>query len=341
MGLSLKDIAKALNLSKTTVSWVLSGKAVEKNISESTAKKVMEYAQAIGYEPNLIARSLNTGETNTIGLILPSISDSFYSAIAKEIESNARKKGYSLMISSSESDIDREDEIIRLFKSKSVDGIIIAPTKRSKVEICKLIEEQYPLVTIDRYFPELQSNSIVINNYESCYLLTKHLINKGSKQIAFITTNSYLTTMSLRKEGYESAIRESNLTLRSELIGEVNFKGYEKNLYSVLDELFHKEPKIDAFLFSTHILALEAFQYFFDKGITPAFEMASIHEEPIFKVLSPKLNVARMPIDDIAKNAVDLLINQMKKRRNSSSKLLPEELELKQLMLSTSIEYRS
>ncbi|MFZ4262021.1 LacI family DNA-binding transcriptional regulator [Sphingobacterium sp. HJSM2_6] len=340
MGISLKSIAQALNLSKTTVSWVLSGKASEKNISESTAKKVLDYANSIGYEPNLIARSLNTGETKTIGLILPSISDSFYSAIAKEIEANARKKGYSLMISSSESDIDREGEILRLFKSKSVDGIILAPTKRSKVEINRLIAEDYPLVTIDRYFPELNMNYIVINNLESCYLLTKHLLGKGCKNIAFITTNSYLTTMSFRKEGYEKAIQEWNFPINTALIGEVDFKGYERNLYNVLDGIFEKVPNVDAFVFSTQILALEAFQYFYDKGIAPDFEMASIHEEPIFKVLAPKINVAKMPVEEISINAVNILIDQIKFKRNLS-KNPDARPALNQLMLSTIIEYRS
>lgn len=341
MASSLKEIAKVLNLSKTTVSWVLSGQAAQKNISEATANKVLDYAKSINYEPNLIARSLNTGETKTIGLILPSISDSFYSAIAKEIEAKARKKGYSLMISSSESDMDREDEIIRIFKSKSVDGIIIAPTKRSKIEIQRLIDEEYPMVTIDRFFPELQTNYIVINNFESCYELTSHLIKKGCKNIAIITTNSYLTTMGLRKAGYEKGLKDGGLEPNPALIGEVNFVGYEKNVYSVLDQIFKKVPQVDAFLFSTHILALEAFQYFFDKQIKPDFEMASIHEETIFKVLAPKINVARMPIDDIAKNAVKILIDQLKLKKENGLSKQGAKRQFKHVTLPCSIELRS
>lgn len=337
---SLKDIAKELNLSKTTVSWVLSGQAQQKGISEATANKVMEYAVKLNYQPNLIARSLNTGITKTIGLILPSISDSFYSEVAREIEANARECGYSLMISSSESDINREDDMIRVFKSKRVDGIIIAPTKRSEVEIQRLIDEAYPLVTIDRYFPELTASYIIINNRDSSYMLAKHLVNKGCKKIAILTTNAHLTTMNQRKEGFEDALRESGITVSSDLYGEINFVHYEKNIYRVLDEIFSKVPDVDGFFFTTHILALEAFQYFNDKKIKPEFELACIHEAPVFKILAPRMNVARMPIEEIGRNAVRLLIEQIEAARKKEN-ARRRSVETKHLILSCSLEFRS
>lgn len=337
---SLKDIAKELNLSKTTVSWVLSGRAQQKGISETTANKVIEHAMKLNYQPNLIARSLNTGTTKTIGLILPSISDSFYSEVAREIESEARDKGYSLMIGSSESDIYREDEILRLFKAKVVDGIIIAPTKRSKIEIQRLIDESYPLVTIDRYFPELNASYIIINNRDSSYMLTKHLIGKGCKKIVILTTNSYLTTMNQRKEGFEDALRESKLKIDPNLYGEVNYVDYERNIYKVLDNIFKKVPDVDGFFFTTHILALETFQYFHEKGIKPDFEFASIHEVPILKVVAPRINIARMPIEEIGKNAVNILIEQITFNKKNKTKQ-NRKIEPKQLTLSCSLDFRS
>lgn len=108
MGTSLKDIAETLNLSKTTVSWVLSGRADEKGISAATQQRVSRCAQQLNYRPNLLARSLNTGESGMIGLILPSISDSFYSQVAREVEMEVEEHGYSLMICSSESEPERE-----------------------------------------------------------------------------------------------------------------------------------------------------------------------------------------------------------------------------------------
>ncbi|MGV3761079.1 LacI family DNA-binding transcriptional regulator [Parapedobacter sp.] len=337
---SLKNIAEHLGLSKTTVSWVLTGQAEQKNISRATAEKVLEYAALLHYQPNMVARSLLTGETKTIGLILPSIADTFYSHVAREIESNARRKGYSLMIGSSESDIDREDEIVRLFKAKRVDGIILVPTKRSRMEVQRLIAEGYPLITIDRYFPELDANYIIINNRDSCYMLTKHLIGKGCRKIALLTTNAYLMTMGQRREGVEDALRESGLPIDLRLYGEVDFAVDEKNIHRVLDKVFTEVPDVDGIFFTTHILALEAFRYFHEKGIKPDFEMACIHEAPIFSVLAPKMNVARMPVDEIGKTAVSSLIDQMKyARAGAITKRRPYIPQ--RVTLSCALEFRS
>ena len=122
MKTSLKDIAEELRLSKTTVSWVLSGRGNERGISQATQERVKQCARRMNYQPNLLARSLNTGVSSTIGLILPSISDSFYSQVAREVEMEAERHGYSLMICSSESEGERENRMIRMFRAKQVDA---------------------------------------------------------------------------------------------------------------------------------------------------------------------------------------------------------------------------
>ena len=187
---------------------MLSGQGNKKGISAETQNRVFACARELAYEPNLLARSLNTGISKTIGLILPSISDSFYAHIAHQIESEAEKEGYSLMIASSNSEIERENAMIRLFRSKKVDGMIIAPTKISKREISRLVESRYPVLLFDRYFPEMRVNYVIINNEESSYKLVRHLIDKGFRKIAIITTNPHLLTMDMRREGYANALSD-------------------------------------------------------------------------------------------------------------------------------------
>ena len=267
MGVSLKDIAEKLNLSKTTVSWVLSGQGNKKGISAETQNRVFACARELAYEPNLLARSLNTGISKTIGLILPSISDSFYAHIAHQIESEAEKEGYSLMIASSNSEIERENAMIRLFRSKKVDGMIIAPTKISKREISRLVESRYPVLLFDRYFPEMRVNYVIINNEESSYKLVRHLIDKGFRKIAIITTNPHLLTMDMRREGYANALSDAHIRINPDLYGEVTYVNYQENIYSTMDRIFSAVPDVDAFFFTTHILAIEALRYFYDRGI--------------------------------------------------------------------------
>lgn len=279
MKTSLKNIAENLKLSKTTVSWVLAGKGDEKGISLATQEKVFRYAKSLNYQPNLLARSLNTGISGTIGLIIPDITDSFYSKVACSIEREAEEKGYSLMIGNSESEIKRENNLIRLFKAKQVDGLIIAPTKISKIEIQNLVDESFPLVLFDRYFPEMKTSYVIIDNEECSYKLVHKMISNGAHKIAIITTNAHLRTMNMRREGYSRALLEANIPIDADLYGEVPFVDYEKNIHKTLDQIFERVPDVDGFFFTTHILALEAFRYFYGKGIkiNEGYELACIH----------------------------------------------------------------
>lgn len=339
VGVSLKDIAGKLNLSKTTVSWVLSGQGNKKGISAETQNRVFACARELAYEPNLLARSLNTGISKTIGLILPSISDSFYAHIAHQIESEAEKAGYSLMIASSNSEIERENAMIRLFRSKKVDGMIIAPTKISKREINRLVDSHYPVLLFDRYFPEMHVNYVIINNEESSYKLVRHLIDKGFRKIAIITTNPHLLTMDMRREGYANALSDAHIRINPDLYGEVTYVNYQDNIYSTLDRIFSAVPDVDGFFFTTHILAIEALRYFYDRGIDindGSWGLACIHEDSLFRVLAPKMNIAHFPIEEIGNNAVRILLNQIRQSNDPAageyvpeSKVLPCRIEFR------------
>ena len=211
MGASLKDIACKLNLSKTTVSWVLSGQGDKKGISAETQSRVLACARSLAYEPNLLARSLNTGVSKTIGLILPSISDTFFAHIADRIESEAEREGYSLMIAGSNSETERENALIRLFRSKKVDGIIIAPADASGCEVGRLAESGCPVVLFDRGLAKTDAGCVVIDNEAGSHALVRHLAARGFRKIAIITTFPHLPTMELRHRGYLRALAEAGL----------------------------------------------------------------------------------------------------------------------------------
>lgn len=318
---SLKDIAEKLQLSQTAVSWVLTGNGDRRGISKATQDLVRNCAAEMNYQPNLIARSLNLGKTKTLGLIIPSISDFFYSSIAMEIEQTASKNGYSLMIASSESNPEKEENLLRTFRSKGVDGIIIAPTKKSKNEIKRLIKEKFPIVSFDRFFPDLEMSSIVIDNKESSYKLVRHLIRKGCKKIAVITTNPHLITMCSRVDGYKQGLEEAGIDINPDLIGCVTYDKYELNIINVLDAIFEKEADVDGFFFTTHILALEAFLYFNKKGINfnEKFGLACIHSVSTFEILAPYINVAEMPVKEIGEKSVNILLESIESKKKTDA----------------------
>lgn len=324
MLISMKDIAEALNLSKTTVSWILSGKGKERGFSEETIKLVTDYAKKVNYRPNLLARSLSLGTTNTIGLIVPFIGDTFYAQIAQAIETEAEKRNYLLTICSSEGNSEHEIDLIRILRSKQVDGLIIAPTKDSITEIKKLKKDSFPFVLIDRYFPALETNYIVVDNEESSFLMVTHMLRKKCRKIALLTSDTHLLVMNLRMKGYKSAIEKANAVNDEDLILQIQRDNYKNDTIKQLDKLFKKHPDVDGFYFATHYLALEAIRYFLEKKIDyrNRFILACFHETQALDILAPEMLIARMPIDDIGQKSIDMLLDNIKQRTLPSKHLI-------------------
>ncbi|MDR1601953.1 MAG: LacI family transcriptional regulator [Tannerella sp.] len=313
MNLSMKDIANALNVSKTTVSWVLAGQGDRRKISLSTQEKILAYAKKVNYQPNLLARSLTNGSSYTLGLVIPSINDEFYAHIAREVEVEAEKYNYSLTFCSSEADSERESKLIRMLKSKRVDGLIIAPTKHSREELDIMIEEKYPFVLIDRYFPELDTNYVILDNKESSRRLVDRLVGEGRKKIAIITSDTHLLVMNLRRDGYRRALSEAGLPVIPALYGEVKRSEYETDIIRVLENIFREIPEVDGFYFATHYLAMEALRYFYrhEIDITEKIGLACLHTMPSFEILAPKMHIAEQPVREIGQQAVRILVNEL------------------------------
>jgi LacI family transcriptional regulator len=312
----MRDIAEALQLSKTTVSWILSGKGEEKKFSQATIKRVKDYTEKINYKPNLLARSLSLGATNTIGLIIPFIDDTFYAQIAQSIEAEAEKRNYLLTVCSSGGNSHHEIDLIRTLRSKQVDGLVIAPTKNSAREIKRLKRDNFPFVLIDRYFPEIDANYIVVNNEDSSCQLIEALIKRRCKKIALLTSDAHLLVMGLRIKGYKNALKKSNIPCDNDLIVQVQRGDYKNDIIKQLDRLFKKHRDIDGFYFTTHYLAIEAIRYFLSKGIdyNKRFRMACFHETEALDILAPKMLVARMPVHNIGKKAMDILLDNITRK---------------------------
>ena len=301
MKVSIKDIAQALNLSKATVSWILSGQGPAKGFSDTTIKRVKDYAESVNYRPNLLARSLSLGTTNTIGLIIPFIGDTFYAQLVQAIESEAARNKYVLIVCSSEGDGDKEYELVKMLRSKQVDGIVIAPTKVSRKGVNLLLKDSLPFVLVDRYFPNVDTNYVIVNNCQCCY-------EKGSRKIALITTDVHLYVMKQRIDGYRKALRDLDVDNDMSLEIFVDRQNYKTDIVDKLDCLFEEVPDVDGFFFSTHYLALESIRYFISNKIDyhTRFNMGCFHETTALDILSPEMSISRMPIEQMGIQAIQI-----------------------------------
>jgi LacI family transcriptional regulator len=322
MKITIKDIAKDLNVSKTTVSFVLSGIGSSMGISSKTEEKILKYSKEKGYQPNLLAKSLYSGKSYTLGVIVPSIADMFYAELVREFEIEAKKNGYILIICSSERDVVQEAKMIRMLRTKQVDGLIIAPTEYCEKELKLLLQENFPFVLVDRYYPNLKTNYVVIDDLKTSFVLVSKLLAKGNKKIALFTPDTHITAITYRKEGYRKALREANISFDENLYCKVKRNTYEEDVIKVLDTLFEKVPEVDGFFFTTHYLALETIMYFFRKNIdVNKYGLACIHGNPLFSTLAPNMDVAAIPLDEMGHKAVNILLNDMNKKSGSGEKI--------------------
>ena len=312
MNVSIKDIANALNLSKATVSWILSGQGVSKGFSEKTIKRVQEYAKLVNYRPNLVARSLSLGFSKTLGLIIPFLRDSYYAQMAYYIEKEAAKNGYSLIVCSSEGDGNKEYELIYTLIEKRVDGLIVAPTKTEVKGIKYLQKLDIPFVLVDRYYQNMETNYVIVDNFGSAYELVNFLITKGARKIAILETDAHLFVMKQRVEGYSAALRESGVVDDYTLKVFVDRQTYKVDVYEKLDCLFQDVPDVDGFFFTTHYLAMAAICYMVKRGIDfHRFKMGVFHTMAGLDVLAPEMSSMVFPIEKLGAESVNILLNNI------------------------------
>ena len=328
--MTLKDIANELKLSKTTVSFVLSGIGTEKGISSATQQRVRDYVQQVNFEPNRLARSLVNGNTNTIGVVVPSLGDMFYSELVMEIENAAQKQGYIIAICSSGHDPHQEAKMIRNLKANQVAGLIIVPTEHCREELVRLEANRVPLVLVDRYFPELDTNYVVADEYRATVTLLENLL-KTRRRIAFITPDTGVSAITIRKEAYVDTLRKAGMEVDEKLVCCVRRSDYRADVVRALDRLFEEVPDVDAFFFTTHYLASETMLYMHQRGIdNTRFGLACFHGSLVVDALAPSMSIARIPLERYGSCAVEILLASKNAREKFEKvhKVLPSQIVL-------------
>ncbi|TCD00093.1 LacI family DNA-binding transcriptional regulator [Pedobacter psychroterrae] len=310
---SIKDIASKANVSITTVSFILNGKAEKMRISKAVIEKVQAIIKELGFTPNQVARSLRTGNTKTIGLIVEDISNPFFASIARKIEDKAYKKGYKISYSSTENDPVKAKDLIEMFKSRQVDAYIIAPVPGIENDIKRLLADKIPVVIFDRNLPDLEVNFVVVDNFNGTYIATKHLLDSGKKNIAFVTVDLHVDQMNNRLFGYEKALQDYNIQVRKDLYTAVKFDSSDSNTNAQLMTLFENNPEIDAVLFSTNYLAIKGLGVLkqLKKEINKDLSVIAYDDHDVFRLHSPPISVVDQPIEEIAERIIDIVLLEL------------------------------
>jgi LacI family transcriptional regulator len=323
--LSIVDIANALNVSKTTISFILNGRAQEKRIGAELVEKVMKYVAEVGYKANSLAKSLRTGKSNTIGLMVEDISNPFFASIARLIEDRAYKNGYKIIYCSTDNDTQKTQDLINMFRDRHVDGYIIAPPEGIEEDIELLIKDGMPVVLFDRHLPNVSTDFIEVDNLFSTYNATRHLIDQGFKDIAFVTFASHQTQMVDRVKGYQDAINGGGLEAT---VKEIVFNQDEALIMNPLRDFMKANPQLDAILFGTNHIGTCGLKIMQELGKKAPTDIAviSFDDYDVFELHSPPVTAISQPVEEIADNVISVLLEKL---NDSSASTKPQSIILK------------
>lgn len=340
--IALIDIAQALGVSRTLVSMVLNGQGDLHGISPTTQEKVKAKAKELNYKPNSIARGLRTGKSNTIGLIVTDISNSFYATIARRIEENLRKLGYHLIFCSSDERPEREEDLIQMLRGRQVDGLILATTFQEAKVLDGMLKDEYPFVLIDREVPKLEANAIVVDNYNSSQKAVKHLIESNHKEIGLLTISpSHLSTIKDREQGYKDALKIANLPIKEDNICEIAFDDINTQVGLSLKKMLTQSEPITAIYAINNRIGKACLEHLNKMNIKVPEQVALLCYDDIDVFKFCDVTAVAQPIEAIGDEAVRVLLEQInaptKKTMKAQKVVLPAALVLRKSSKSLSI----
>ena len=313
MKVKLIDVARDAGVSEATASLVLNRRP---GVKKDTRKRVLEAAQRLGYTPHPIARNLATRRSNTIGLVVTDISNPFFGALTRSMDHYVKEKSYSLILSLSDDDIAKEDQIIEDFIVKTVDGVIIVPAlhrPRSDYGVFKHLENlSIPYVFATSYYPGLEADCVMADLSQGAYLLARHILRSGVRDIRFLgVKNREVIPVAERLGGIRKALEEEGLPYRDDILIRGDDATYESGYRAVSDLLGREKP--EALLAINDIMALGAYRAIREKGYRiPEDILVAGYDDLIYsQVAGVPLSTVRQDIDGICERAVNRLISRI------------------------------
>jgi LacI family transcriptional regulator len=317
--LTLKDIARELNVSVSTVSKALKD---SKEISIKTKEKIQAFAKFYGYKPNSTALKLRNKKTMIIGVIIPEIVHHFFTRVISGIESIVTEKGYNLMICLSNESYNKEILNLNLLTDGSVDGLIMSVSKETLIEkkfdhLNEIIKSEFPLVLFDRVPENLHCNKIVADDVYGSFIATKYLLDNQHNKIAIITTTKDITVGNLRKLGYLKALREKKTNINESFIIEIN---EEKSIFEQIKNLFEsKENYPDGIFAVNEVYAATAMKVIREKKLKIPDDVSVIGftDGLISQFTEPPLTTVDQHGFNMGEEAAKLLLKQIESSTNS------------------------
>jgi LacI family transcriptional regulator len=333
MSVTLKDIARKVGYSVTTVSRALND---YDDVSQETKQLIKRVAQEMGYHPHVIAQSLQRRRTNTVGFIVPAtdryLSDPYFLELLAGIGDGAASYDFDLLVSTCKP-MDPKEHLVyqRMVKGHRVDGIVVARTRCDDERITYLVSEDFPLIAFGRTVSDLDFPYLDVDGEKGVYEAVEYLVGLGHRRIAFISPSMYLTFAEHRLAGYKRALQDNGLELDAALVVEGNLtqsRGYQR-----MEQLVDLEDPPTAVVTGNDLMAFGAMEAAQERGLVVGRDIAVIgfDDIPLAAYFHPTLTTIRQPIYDIGKMLSKVLIKIIKGEELAQRQIiLPPELVVRE-----------
>jgi LacI family transcriptional regulator len=314
---TIKDIAKALGLSTSTVSRALRGGY---EISDDTKKLVADYAEKINYKPNPIALSLKEKRSYSIGVVVCEVANNFFSQAINGIEAVAYDKGYHVIITQSHDSYDREVVNVRHLANRSVDGLLISLSAETTdfSHLQQLHGNGLPIVFFDRVLDEIQTHKVTANNFQGSFDATELLIRQGKTRIVHLANAPHLSITKERLQGYQAALERYHIPFNPDY---VQFCYHGGRIYEEVDEAMKKcltmPEKPDAIFVASDRLSIGCLTALkkYDPQAARHLSIAGFSNSDVVDLLQPSLSYLRQPAYEMGQVATELLIQLIESKK--------------------------
>lgn len=265
MPVRMKDIAQDLGVSVVTVSKVL---RKHTDIGEETRQRVLKRVKEVNYRPNLAARTLVTGRTFSMGLVVPDLTHSFFAVLATGMSKVLRSRGYGLIMSCSEEDPELEQQELDQLLTRRVDALVVASAQKTAESFRRIEEQKVKYVLVDRQLNGLNAHYVGVDDEAAGEMATEHLISVGCRNLAHIG-GSHVSTARGRREGFRKALARHNMPIRDEYIvaREHTDTGGDFSGYKAMQKLLQLNPRPDGVFCYNDPAAMGAMKAILDAGL--------------------------------------------------------------------------
>ncbi len=330
--ITIKQIARDLGLSIATISKALRD---GHDIGEETKKRVRAYALSVNYTPNPYASSLRKRKSKTIAVVLPEVTDSFFSKAINGIEVVAQMKGYHVLIYLSHESLLREQSILKDFQSGRVDGVLMSITTETECNshIQELHARGIPIVFFDRVCNEIDTAKITTNDFESGYAVTSHLLESGCNKIGFLTISNCLPICMKRSAGYKKALIDHHMESKESDM--ILCSNNEEENYTLIKKILSQKKRPNGIIASVEKLSTTIYQVCKDIGlqIPNDIKVVCFSNQSTAAILNPSLTTVTQPAFEMGKTAAALLFKALEKTNldlTKESVIIPSTLHIRE-----------